>query len=190
MESNYSIRELTEDEFSPLFDRHKQFIFEEVHSYSPKDLLTGAELQSIEHLGQAAASLPYKLFLGVFDSNNQFVGWSWGEQENSSTFYMVNSAVLPAHRRRGLYSALLARCIEVLADKGFQIIYSRHCATNNAVIVPKLQAGFIISAMEMDDKYGVLIHLRFYTNRDRRRIMDYRSGQLKPDEKTKQAFKL
>jgi GNAT superfamily N-acetyltransferase len=189
MNENYTVRELAEAEFFPLFDKYKQLVFEDVHSYSPQRLLTGVELQRIEDLGQGIA-VPYKLFLGVFNGDNEFVGWSWGQQENSSTFYMVNSAVLPGHRRKGLYSALISKCIDVLSNKGFQIIYSRHCATNNAVIIPKLQANFIISAMEIDDKYGVLIHLRFYTNSDRRKVMDYRSGQLKPDNKMKQVFQL
>ena len=103
---------------------------------------------------------------------------------------MVNSAILKEHRRKGLYSALLERCLKVLSKKGFQLIYSRHCATNNDVIIPKLKAGFIISKMEIDDKYGVLIHLHFYTNSDRRKIMDYRSGQLKPDTKIREVFKM
>jgi GNAT superfamily N-acetyltransferase len=189
MESNYTIRELAEEEFLPLFDARKQLPFEDVHSYSPKDLLTETELQRIEDLECDTAS-SYGLFLGVFDHEDEMVGWSWGKQENSSTFYMVNSAVLPVHRRKGIYRALLEKCIAVLAGKGFQIIYSRHCVTNNAVIIPKLQAGFIISALEVDDKYGVLVHLRFYTNNNRRRVMDYRAGQVKPDEKIRQIFKL
>ena len=190
MVPRYTIRELTEAEFFPLFDACKHSVFEDVHSYSPNHLLSAAELECMKALGQGTALSPYALFLGVFDSDNEFVGWTWGRQENNSTFYMVNSAVLPSHRRKGLYNALLRKSIDVLTNKGFQIIYSRHCATNNAVIIPKLQADFIISAMEIDDKYGVLIHLRFYTNADRRRIMDYRSGQLKPDEKMKQILAL
>ena len=106
MEPNYTIKELAEDEFFPLFDRHRQFVFEDVHSYSPKDLLTSVELQRTENLGQGTSSSPYKLFLAVFNGKDEFVGWSWGEQENSSTFYMINSAVLPDHRRRDF----IARC--------------------------------------------------------------------------------
>ncbi|WP_370568511.1 hypothetical protein [Methylocystis sp. Sn-Cys] len=103
---------------------------------------------------------------------------------------MVSSAVLERHRRKGIYSALIAHSIERLSKAGFQLVYSRHCATNNDVIIPKLNAGFIISKMEIDDRYGVLIHLHYYTNSYRRRIMDYRSGQETPDMKIKQVFGL
>ncbi len=189
MNKNYTIRELTEEEFLPLFNAHRSSAFENVHSYALKDILNDDENKKIKELGLRIGS-PYKLHLGVFDANNRFVGWSWGTQESSSVFYMVNSAVLHDHRRKGLYSALIKKCVDIVSEKGFQLIYSRHCATNNDVIIPKLKAGFIISKMEVDDKFGVLVHLHFYTNDVRRRIMDYRSGQLKPDKKIKDVFKI
>ncbi len=111
-------------------------------------------------------------------------------QENATTFYMVNSAILKEHRGKGLYRLLVNQCIETLSSKGFQLIYSRHCATNNAVIIPKLKIGFVISKMEIDDRFGILIHLHFYTNSDRRKIMDYRSGQVRPDKTIRNLFKL
>jgi FtsZ-interacting cell division protein YlmF len=55
---------------------------------------------------------------------------------------------------------------------------------------PRCGDSTVISKMEIDDKYGVLIHLHFYTNNDRRRIMDYRAGQLRPDDKIKEVFKV
>lgn len=189
MNQYFTIKELTEEEFLPLFDKHKKSVFEDVHAYSLPDLLDDREQECMTVLEQGLGN-PYKLYLGVFDKDNQFIGWTWGQQENKTTFYMVNSAVLSDYRRKGLYSSLIHKCIDVLSQKGFQLIYSRHCATNNAVIIPKLKAGFIISKMEIDDKYGVLIHLHFYTNAVRRKIMDYRTGQLIPDDKIKELFKL
>lgn len=180
---------MTEEEFLPLFDKHRKFVFEDVHSYDPLSLLNEAEQRRIKSSTPAAIA-PYKLHLGAFDGDNNFIGWSWGFQETVTNFYMVNSAVLPDHRRQGLYSALIGKCIEIVSKKGFQLIYSRHCATNNAVIIPKLKAGFIISKMELDDKYGVLVHLHFYTDPLRRKVMDYRAGQAKPDAEIKELFKL
>ncbi len=189
MKEKYQIKELTVSEFTPLYNHYKDAIFEDDHSYVLWDLLDDRELEQIKKLGQNLGE-PYKLYLGVFDEKDEFVGWSWGFQENSTTFYMCNSAILPEHRRKGLYSSLLAKCVSTLSEKGFQLIYSRHCATNNDVIIPKLKAGFIISKMEIDDKFGVLIHLHFYTNKERRRIMDYRSGQLSPDPNIRKIFKI
>lgn len=189
MNQDYTIRELTAEEFVPLFGKYKESVFEDVHSYAIAELLDNDERAQLQDLGQALGT-PYKLYLGVFDKDENFVGWSWGLQESNSVFCMTNSAILSDHRRKGLYGALLDKCIDVLSEKGFQLIYSRHCATNNAVIIPKLKAGFIISKMEINDRFGVLIHLHFYTNNGRRRIMDYRSGQLKPDAAIKELFKM
>ena len=121
---NYYVKELTEEEFKPLFEQHKKSVFEDTHSYEFRDILSAAELGKIKELGQAFGA-PYKLYFGVFDNNDQFVGWSWGFQENAVTFYMVNSAILTEHRRKGLYGLLLKQCVEVLSKKGFQLIYSR-----------------------------------------------------------------
>lgn len=186
---NYLIKELTEEEFKPLFSKHRKSVFNGDHSYDFHDVITHEELENIKILIKNLGT-PYKLHLGVFDSKDQFVGWSWGYQENATTFHMVNSAILVNHRRKGLYSLLLNKCLELISNKGFQVIYSRHCATNNAVIIPKLKAGFIISKMEIDDRFGVLIHLHYYTNQKRREIMDYRSGQIHPDQSIKEIFRL
>lgn len=160
-----------------------------MHSYDPLVLLDETERQRVKANSPAAVS-PYKLHLGAFDKDGNLLGWSWGFQETPTTFYMINSAVLPEHRRKGLYGALVEACIDTVAKKGFQLIYSRHCATNNAVIIPKLKAGFTIAKMEIDDKYGVLIHLHYYTDPTRRKVMDYRCGQTKPDAEVKNLFKL
>ncbi len=189
MQQEYSIRALSEAEFKPLFAVHRDAAFDDTHGYAFQDALSHTEKEQLHALGQALGA-PYKLYLGVFDAEDRFVGWSWGFQENASTYYMVNSAILAQHRRKGLYGLLLAHCITVLSDKGFQLIYSRHCATNNAVIIPKLKAGFIISKMEIDDRFGVLIHLHYYTNPARRKVMDYRCGQLKPDAHIKTLMKI
>jgi hypothetical protein len=189
MNSNYTIKELSEDEFSPLYEKYRAKVFDDDHSYVVRDVLNESELSSIDELKKTCSSI-LKICLAAFDENDEFVGWSWGFQENSTTFYMCNSGVVEGHRREGVYQGLVNKVLEITSEKGFQIIYSRHCATNNAVIIPKLKTGFTISKMEMSDRFGVLIHLHYYTNKTRRKIMDYRAGQLKPDKEIKDIFKL
>ena len=55
-------------------------------------------------------------------------------------------------------------------------------ATNSAVLVPKLKAGFIITAFEMSDVYGLLVHMSYFANPVRRKAMNFRSGMTIPDE--------
>lgn len=49
---------------------------------------------------------PYRLKLGVF-LNEEFAGWSFGNQQSGESYHRRNSAVLETHRKKGLYSELL-----------------------------------------------------------------------------------
>jgi len=189
MSQKITIKSLEVEEFKKYYNEHRGVVFADDHSCSIRDLLSDDESNNIEELGKNMGS-PFKLFLAAFDENNEFVGWSWGFQENSETYYMCNSAVLEGHRKKGIYTMMLNKSIEILTEKGFQVIYSRHNATNNSVIIPKLKAGFLISKFEISDVFGVLVHLHYYTNKTREKIMDYRAGQLSPDKEIKEIFKL
>ena len=189
MNEQYQIKKLSRDELMPLFEKYREDCFGSDHSYRLWDILSEKVNQKIRELRENMGK-PLELYFGVFDKDGNFVGWSWGYQENATTYYMCNSAVLEAHRRKGLYQRLLDENISLLTNLGFQLIYSRHCATNNAVIIPKLKKGFVISKMELSDVFGVLIHLHYYPNKLRGKMMDYRSGQLSPDDEIKKVFKI
>jgi hypothetical protein len=120
--------------------------------------------------------LDFALFYG-----EEFVGWHIGDQLSATEFYMRNSAVLPEHRGRGLYSAMLVAVKEYVLQLGFQEITSKHNTTNNAVIVPKLKQGFVISSLEVSDVFGVLVVLKFLANERRRKLTEIRSGMSVPD---------
>jgi hypothetical protein len=61
----------------------------------------------------------------------------------------------------------------------FQIVYSRHVATNNQILIPKVKAGFVITGIEVLDVFGVMVHLSYFFNPLRRKVLDARVG--KPD---------
>lgn len=189
MAGGYSIREMEEDKFVELQAPVREQVFSTDHSIFPFRTMNNDEKSKVEELAKDFYNKQYKLFLGVFDPQDNFVGWHFGFQENAHVFYMCNSAILPEHRRKGLYASLLDETLKILTQKGFQIIYSRHNATNNSVIIPKLKAGFIISSMELSDIFGVLVHLKYFTNKTRRKLMDYRAGQIAPDEELESLFK-
>ena len=113
----------------------------------------------------------------------KFVGWHIGLQtDGGAAFYIQNSAVLKKHRRKGLYSALLDRTIQIVDNMGYQAIYSRHHMTNNAVLIPKLQRNFKITSFELSDRYGSLVHLTRYKSKTRNKVLDYRTGLIRPDK--------
>ena len=76
----------------------------------------------------------------------------------------------------------LDRTIQIVDNMGYQAIYSRHHMTNNAVLIPKLQRNFKITSFELSDRYGSLVHLTRYKSKTRNKVLDYRTGQIRPDK--------
>jgi ribosomal protein S18 acetylase RimI-like enzyme len=186
---HYFIRELSTEEFGPLWTTEAKNIFEEnsLIVQSPT-LLNDEELELLKPLRERTKGL-CRVNFGAFYLS-QFVGWTWGMQMYPDEFYMVNSAVLPEHRRNGLYATLLETLLDRCKKEGFQIVYSRHHANNNEVIIAKLKAGFLISGMEQADTFGTLVCLKYYFNSKRRKISDFRCGHRRPDREVLESLGL
>lgn len=182
--AGYEIRQLSDEEFKKHWEQQATKIFDQnsqifrLHSYLNEEEKTKAGI-----LGSILGTA-FHLNLGLYHKG-EFVGWSAGHQESAETFYMRNSAVLPDHRRKGLYAILLDHVVRDVMAKGFQKIYSRHSATNNSVIIPKLKYGFMITSLEVTDTFGVLVHLSYFPKELRRKMMVYRVGDMKPDDEIK-----
>ncbi len=180
----YEIRSMSKDEFDPLFQKYTQQLFiDKTQIFRLRDTFSTDDETSLNKLS-ANMGHPFELRLGVF-CGKDFVGWHYGRQDSHVQFYMQNSGILPEHRRQGLYDQLIQRVLEITIDMGFQSIWSRHNATNNAVIIPKLKHGFVITGMEVSDLFGTLVHLSYFSKEIRRKMMDYRVGQIKPDSEIK-----
>jgi hypothetical protein len=50
---------------------------------------------------------------------------------------------------------------------------SRHRVSNNAVIIPKLAAGFHISGLQVNDVFGLLVELNLHLNPIRAQVFSY-----------------
>lgn len=159
-------------------------IFEPVIFPNRFDINAGLALTDQEHEGirelRRNLGQTYELRLGVFKGKEP-IGWTYGMQVGDDTFRMVTSGIRPEYQRHGIYSSLLPALAEHLKAKGFQIIFSRHYATDNQVIIPKLRFGFLISGFELTDEYGLLLRLSYFFNETRRKIMHVRSGFQQPD---------
>ncbi|MFC6665076.1 hypothetical protein ACFP9V_06695 [Deinococcus radiopugnans] len=107
------------------------------------------------------------------------VGWQSSRQWDARTAYMVNTGLLPAHRGQGLYTRLLPPVLAALGARGYALVRSHHHATNNAVLVPKLRAGFRVQGLQVDD-HGVMAVLIFSFEGLYREYMDVRSGLKRP----------
>jgi GNAT superfamily N-acetyltransferase len=184
----YTVGRIDPEAFRPMFETLRPRVFADTLSYDPRTIWTQEEKDALAQLRKRMGAV-FELVLGVY-SGEELVGWTMGWQEDAATYKMVNTGLLPEHQGKGIYKALLPRVLDVLRQEGFQVVVSYHCVTNNAVIVPKLRAGFIISGFEVSDRFGLIVRLAYYFNETRRRIIDVRVGQSRPDAEIKRILGL
>ncbi len=129
----------------------------------------------------------YPQYTWLIGHQNEVVGWHSSRQWDARTAYMVNTALLPAHRGRGLYSRILPPVLAALEAQGYDLVRSHHHATNNAVLVPKLRAGFRLQGMQVDD-HGVMAVLMLSFGGLYHEYMDVRSGLKQPSGEVARAL--
>lgn len=184
----YSIEHCDSEKFKSIVGKLSETAFEDKLSVWPREFLSEAELANLQKLNEKYQS--NLTMHSVLFYNSKLAGWSFGYQDTKESFLMANSAILPEFRGRSLYSLLLDEIIEHLTKKGIQRIWSNHSLTNNHIILPKLKRGFLITGFHVNDTAGTLVDMTYYTNPIRKRIMDFRVGNMRPDNELKKIFKL
>lgn len=183
------IRELTQEEADEKIYPLITDAFSETFSYSVFDVRTEAELLAFPRLKESFRKREF-LFLGAFSDSDELMGYSISFQMRSLELYTQTSVVLPAHRRKGIYTALTKKILEVASGKGYQMVTSNHVASNNAVIMAKLKLGFYISGFELVDDYGALVKLTCFLNEKRSQMFNVRTSFRRPDEEQKKLLKI
>lgn len=175
LNDDYQIRKVEQEEFNVVFSKNRAKMFKDSVDFQPYAIISEAEKEKLKPIFQAM-KFPNAIHYLV-EKDDELVGWSYGFQDMKEEFYMCNSGVFPEHRRKGIYSELLKLILNDAIEMGFQIIHSKHALTNNAVIIPKLKAGFLITGIAMEDKFGTMVKLAYYVNKDRESLMRFRSGE-------------
>lgn len=103
-------------------------------------------------------------------ADDTYVGYSYGDMRDAQTFFMTSSGVLPAYRRRGLYTSFLRQLLRYLYALGYERVVSNHHPNNRAVIIAKLKAGFTVTAVNLDERWGAQVELTYLFHNDRRAI--------------------
>ena len=183
IDGDYEIRSMTGETFQPLFKHWRPKLFSENITFWPDSIYSKEEQEKLKNLRKRGGD-PYDLHLALF-FKDEFIGWSTGKQIDFDRFYMANSAIFPEHRGKGLYYHLIKKVIDLASAEGFQVITSRHAASNSQVIVPKLKVGFVISGFEITDVFGLSVNLSYFVNPIRKKVMQIRVGEVKPDIKYK-----
>jgi ribosomal protein S18 acetylase RimI-like enzyme len=144
-------------------------------------LLTEVIADETERRTQARMSdpqFPHQLKIGAF-FGDRIVGWSYSRGEDK-TLHTINSGVLSEFRRQGIYSGLAKFTVSHASQNGFVKIVSRHSPGNNAIIIPKLRLGFVVSAFEYSEQYRPLVHLTYLVSQKRRELYQIRSTPITP----------
>ena len=127
-----------------------------------------------------------KFILRIFImKGDEIVGWHIGRQMDEEQYHMSNTGIFKEHQGKGIYRVFLQKMLEMLKEKGFQKAVSRHHASNNNILVPKLKAGFVITGFEIDERYGIFVLLSYVFNEKRLRAYQFRTGSLRPDDDLK-----
>jgi GNAT superfamily N-acetyltransferase len=180
---DYFFREATPNEFEVFFSANRSKVFTNGSKIMVEDWMLESEKQKRKQLSEKLKDrYEYRIFILKGD---EIVGWHVGRQIDAETYYMGNTGVFQAHQRQGIYTALLPKLLETFREKGFQTVCSRHIASNNSVLIPKLRAGFMITGVEVDIRFGVLIVLSYIFDEKRRTAHHYRTGYLRADDDLK-----
>lgn len=124
---------------------------------------------------EAAAPAPSPMFrLGAY-IGEEMVGWSNGWMERGKVFYMANSGVVAAHRRKGVYTALLSAVRDHALSQGVVTLRSQHSVLNNAVIITKLRFGFHVSGLSQSAHMGTLVELSHHLSPQRQELFRSRA---------------
>lgn len=175
IDSDYTLHELSVDDFMTLFTERQEQYFS---SSIVVDGTSHLSADEIKHVRLRAEAYPKAWrFQWALLYCGEAVGWTYAYQSDHETLYMCNTAIDPAHRGKGLYARIVQEVIGVARAEGFQLITSKHHASNSAVLVPKLKAGFIITGLTLDEKYGLMVLLTYFVDPVRRSLAVRRIGQ-------------
>ena len=130
--SDYTVRELSAEDFFPLFNTHLPIVFAENDHLSPGYAYSDEEKQALEPLRKRLTNA-FMLRFGIFHEET-FVGWHLELQIAPSNFDMTSTGIHKEHRRKGIYTALLQIVLERVKAEGFQVVSSQdsryHLVTN------------------------------------------------------------
>lgn len=172
--SGFCARSVSREEYDAYRKDNEPLIFPNRFDIHVQEALSESELEAQAKLAERFAGA-FELRVGFF-KDDEMIGWSYGYQTTPDTFRMATSGIRQEYQRRGLYSGFLTGLAEHLKREGFQIIFSRHYATDNQVIIPKLRFGFLITGFELTDEFGLLLRLSYYFNETRKKALHVRSG--------------
>jgi len=166
-------KQIDNETFDAFFSVNRSKVFDNSITYNIVKTLSIDEKKTSNRLLKEFKTERINYF---FTENQEIIGWSWGYYKDIDEFYMVNTGIFKAYQNQGIYSKFLKYFIENLRKENIQKITSTHHATNNQVIVPKLKAGFLITGLELNTRFGMMINLTYFFNKTQQKLINHRVG--------------
>lgn len=179
--ATYTVAEVNAETWETFFNENVAQVFPDDQSLPLAPALTAADTAQHAALEQRQAGVLHLYFL-LYDGERP-IGWHFGFQRSALEYFMANTGVLPAYQGRGIYSAFLKFAVGRIGAEGFQFITSIHHCDNNAVLVPKLKAGFLLQAMGyliqpmlLEANHGAMVQLVYPVKEAFRPLFSARVG--------------
>ena len=169
-----SVRVVSRTELRPVMDSLWNEVFPRDSDLKPTEISAERE--------KARSDIKKKFNDNIFcldmvfteDSTGLPIGWIISEQHDFETFYLRNSGFIPKFRRKGLYSKAHSAIVIYLKKLGFERIVSDHIPNNKPMLVLKLNAGYVINNMTIDDRFGPMVRVVKFLFEDRLREYEKR----------------
>ena len=175
MANSFKYELVSSEVFTQIMNEYESLFYHESPKVNSDKFLTNGEKEILQKLNENF-KIEYEMNLIIRTEMGEFVGWCNGCKSNRSTLTMHSSFVLPEYRRNGVYSRAIIETIHWAESKGFLTIESQHLVSNNNVIIPKLKSGFQINGIQVDDRFGLMVHLKLDLKQEIKEIHQVRIG--------------
>lgn len=172
---NYYAKIVDDKTIGEILKTHQKTVFSNTVDFNRYAVFSGQEIENMR-AKKMSRTPPFRLSYAI-EQEDKLVGWCTAYEKDIDEWYMHNTGIFKAHRKKGLYTAVLQLMINFAKIEAYPKISSLHNATNNAVIIPKLKAGFVITGFRINDRFGTLVELSYYLNPQIKAVVDFRSGQ-------------
>lgn len=172
--NSYTYQEVSEIAFNAFYAQHSDEIYSDIIYLDSKIDLSEQAKKKQKELSELISQRQTFFFFILY--KEEVIGWHSGYQISGEEYFMLDSGILKAHQNKGVYQAFLKAVIAFLSQQGYQFISSKHHASNNAVLVPKLKAGFVIQSLEINIDLGIMVKLVYFVNEAARNSYNYRTG--------------
>lgn len=104
-------------------------------------------------------------------------------------FWYISDTIglIPAFRRRGIYTAFLKQLSVYLRTIGYERLATTHHPNNRAALIADLKAGFIVG-LELHESHGSIVKTACFLHDDRRRGFEQAfNAEPEPGSETKKS---